>query len=84
MAEPPTYQDQAGDRGASTQVRPDHGAPLSTPRWVKVTMIVFIVLVALFVILHLTGNGFSSLHGYIPPSSAMAGAIEQGLQYLCS
>lgn len=30
----------------------------STPRWVKVFVIIIIMLVLLFVILHLTGNGF--------------------------
>ena len=37
--------------------------PPSTPRWVKVSGIIAIVLVLLFVILHLTGN---SLGGHIP------------------
>ncbi len=38
--------------------RPDRGAAPSTPGWVKVFGIIVIVLVLLFVILHLTGNGF--------------------------
>jgi hypothetical protein len=44
------------------------------PRWVKVFLIIFIALVVLFVILHLTGNGFgdhmhmSALeHGAVQP-----------------
>ena len=44
----------------AARARPNHGAPAGVPRWVKVFVIVFIVLVALFVILHLTGNGFGS------------------------
>jgi hypothetical protein len=30
----------------------------STPRWVKVFVLIAIALVVLFVLLHLTGNGF--------------------------
>ena len=30
----------------------------STPRWVKVFVLIAIILVLLFVLLHLTGNGF--------------------------
>ena len=37
---------------------PNRGSPPSTPRWVKVSVIIFIVLVVLFLILHLTGHGF--------------------------
>ncbi len=84
LAEQPPYRDQAGDSGAGTRVRLDRAAPPSTPRWVKVTMILFIALVVIFVILHLTGNGFSSLHGYTPLTGAIAGTIEQGLQHRCS
>jgi hypothetical protein len=48
---------------SQTHTKPDPGAPPSTPRWVKVFGIIFIVLVLLFVILHLSGNGLSNLHG---------------------
>jgi len=45
---------------SQNQVRPDGGftpgTPPSIPRWVKVFGIIFIVLILLFVILHLTGN----------------------------
>lgn len=43
---------------------PDRGSTTSTPRWVKVFGIIVIVLLLLFVILHLTGGGFS---GHRPP-----------------
>lgn len=41
-----------------SQTRPDRGSPYSTPRWVKISGIIVIVLVILFVVLHFTGNGF--------------------------
>ena len=34
-----------------------------TPRWVKAFGIVAFVLLVLFVVLHLTGNGLGGLHG---------------------
>jgi hypothetical protein len=49
-----------------TVVRPSEERPPSIPRWVKVSGIVVIVLVLLFVILHLTGNGMGGLHGHAP------------------
>ena len=63
MAVPPHYPDSNSDTGDDTRVRPDRGSPPSTPRWVKVSAIIVIVLVLLFVILHLTGL---SLGGHIP------------------
>jgi hypothetical protein len=48
---------------AETQTRPDPGSPPSTPRWVKVFGVICIILVLVFVILHLTGNGLGGLHG---------------------
>ena len=41
---------------SQTPAKPDRRSPTSTPRWVKVIVIIFIVLVMLFVALHLTGN----------------------------
>ena len=32
----------------------------ATPRWVKISVIIFLVLIVLLVILHLTGYGFGS------------------------
>lgn len=54
-----------------SQRRSTSSAPPSTPRWVKVFGIVMIVLVILFVILHLSGNGFGGLHSHTMPSSLM-------------
>jgi hypothetical protein len=42
--------------------------PPSTPRWVKVFGGIFIVLVLLVFVLHLTGNSLGELHGSTPPS----------------
>jgi hypothetical protein len=51
---------------SETHTRPDPEAPPGVPRWVKVFGIVVIVLVLVFVILHLTGNGLGNLHGALP------------------
>ena len=48
---------------AETHTPPDQEAPPGVPRWVKVFGIVFIVLILVLVILHLTGNGLGNLHG---------------------
>jgi hypothetical protein len=48
---------------SETHTPPDPGSPPSTPRWVKVFGIIFIILVLVFAILHLTGNGLGHLHG---------------------
>ena len=45
MDDPLSYAESSSDTG-------------STPRWVKVFGIIFIVLVLLFAILHLSGGGF--------------------------
>jgi hypothetical protein len=42
---------------------PGYEAAPSTPRWVKVFGIIFIILIVLFVILHLTGNRFRNHTG---------------------
>lgn len=61
-----------------TPIQPDHESPPSAPRWVKLFGIVALVLVLLFVILHLTGNGFGGpgMHG-LP-----AGAVESWMHRL--
>ena len=46
---------------------PDNDDDAGTPRWVKVFGIIFIVLVLLLVILHLTGNSLGGPHGHILP-----------------
>ena len=40
--------------------RPDHTSPPGTPRWVKVSVIIFIAVVLIVVILNLTGHGFGN------------------------
>ncbi len=82
MAGPPTYPDRKGNPSGDNRVRPDAGSPPITPRWVRVSIIVSVILVLLFVILHLTGNGFSGLHGHVLPSSTIAVSVEQALQHL--
>ncbi len=41
---------------SQTSTKPDRKSPPSTPRWVKIFGIIGIVLIAVFAILHLTGN----------------------------
>ena len=57
----------AHDTGTDTSAPPstggtckkaDRNAPPSIPRWVKISAIIMLVLVLLFVVLHLTGHGF--------------------------
>jgi len=48
----------APSSNSSTRVRPDRKSPPSTPRWVKVSVIIFIVLVLLFLIIEFPGHGF--------------------------
>ncbi len=45
---------------SQTHGKPDRGSAPSTPGWVKMFGIIFIVLLVLVVILHLTGHGFGS------------------------
>jgi len=47
---------------SQTQIGPNRGSPPGTPRWVKVLVILFIVLILLVVILHLTGSDFGGHH----------------------
>lgn len=82
MTDPPAYPDSNGDTG----MRPEGGSTTGTPRWVKVSGIIALALVLLFVTLMLTGRGgghgpgrhTSSVHpgGDTPPS----GITERGLQ----
>jgi len=48
MTNPPPYPD--------TGVGPDCGSSPSTPRWVKVFVIIALVLFLLLIIMHLTGH----------------------------
>ena len=54
------------------QKGPGRASPPTTPRWVKVFVIIFIILVVLFVIMHLMGFGFGGhgLGGHIPTVGA--------------
>ncbi|MEO7838430.1 MAG: hypothetical protein ABIU06_03695 [Anaerolineales bacterium] len=51
---------------SQTPIKPDRGSPPSTPRWLKALVIVFIALILLVVILHLTGNSLGGPGGHIP------------------
>ena len=51
---------------------PDSASPPSTPRWVKVSGIIAIVLVLLFVGMHLTGH--------VPTHTPPASGVEHGMQ----
>ena len=48
----------APSSASSTRVSPDRKSPPSIPRWVKVSVIIFIVLVLLVLMIELTGHGF--------------------------
>lgn len=52
------------DTGDNAREVPGGDSPPAAPRWVKVFGVVFVVLVLLVVILHLTGNGLGghSMH----------------------
>ena len=58
MAEPPTYPTPNSDTSDDIRARPGRRATTRLPGWVKVFVVIAIVLIVLFVILHLTGNGF--------------------------
>jgi hypothetical protein len=60
-----------------SKTRPDPGSPPSTPRWVKILAIIFIILAVAFIILHLMGFGMGG-HGL----SSHTLLIEYGLKPL--
>ena len=47
---------------SETPKRPNPASPPATPRWVKIVVLTFIVLVLAVIILHLMGFGFGN-HG---------------------
>ncbi len=63
------------------QKLPGGGSPPSTPRWVKVFVIIFIVLVLLVVIVHLAGFRFDHGAGNTL-SSGLASFILPSVQQL--
>ena len=57
---------------SQTHEGPDRGSPPSTPRWVKVFVIIALILVLLFVIILVTGIGGEHGPGrHIPSSDAV-------------
>jgi hypothetical protein len=62
MRNPTRYADTADETGAATDGKTTIAYP-GTPRWVKVTGIVALVLVVLFAGLHLTGNAPTHMAG---------------------
>lgn len=42
---------------SSPSSKPDRGSVPNMPRWVKVLGIIFITIMVVFVLLHITGNG---------------------------
>jgi hypothetical protein len=47
---------------SQSQTDPNRGIPPSTPEWVKVLVILFIALIILVIILHLSGYDFGGHH----------------------
>lgn len=61
MADPLPYPDSSSDTDNDTRLKPDRGStistPPSTPRWVKVFVIIVIALALLLVIMMFAGGG---------------------------
>jgi len=57
-----------GDAGKDISVTPDCGSSTRTPRWVKVSGVIVILLFLLVIIVHLIRGGFGS-HTHTAPSS---------------
>jgi hypothetical protein len=71
MTNSPSYPDSNGDTG----VGPDRGSPPSTPRWVKVFVIITIILVLLFVILQFVSGGEHGPRRHLPSGTDLGGPI---------
>jgi hypothetical protein len=71
---PPPASTPPTEPGVAARVRPDRRPNTGVPRWVLVFVLVFIALALLFVILHLTGNGFG---GHMHMSSFQHGVGQQ-------
>jgi len=63
--------------GDDTSVRPELESPPSTPTWVKVMGIIFLILIVLFVILHLAGGGMQMHGGRALPASITEYRVQQ-------
>lgn len=82
MADLPPSPDATRTTDNAAAVRPDRrsltSTPPSTPRWVKVFGLIFIILVLLVVILHLAGLGFGGHgDGHTPPASVIEYGVQQ-------
>ena len=56
---------------SQTHKAPKPGSTTGAPRWVKVSGIIVLVIVLLFVVAHLTGNGFGpGIHSMPTPQTA--------------
>jgi hypothetical protein len=65
------------DSNDDTCVGLDRGSLPSTPRWVKVFGIIAVLLILLFIILHLTGQGPGLHGGHTPPASITEQSVLQ-------
>jgi len=83
MANSPLYPDPDRVLGNDTRVEPDPGPAPSTPRWVVVFGIAFLVLVLLIVIMIASGHGpgrhmaGGGRGGQTPPSSVTETSVQQ-------
>jgi hypothetical protein len=60
MADFPPSSDAHADAGGDARLGPGDESPERAPRWVRVSGIIAIVVVVLFVVLHVTGNSLGS------------------------
>lgn len=58
------------DTDDATDVRPDRRSPSGTPRWVKISGIIALVLILLFVIMMLVGGGNHGPGRHVPSGDA--------------
>jgi hypothetical protein len=60
-----------------SQTPSNPGSPPSTPRWVKVFIILFIAIILLVVVVHLMGFGFGGNHGMSDQTLLIEHAVRQ-------
>ncbi|MCX6024560.1 MAG: hypothetical protein NTZ05_23075 [Chloroflexi bacterium] len=75
MADPTRYPDANSETDGDIPMGPDRGSPPPTPRWVKVSGIVALVLILLVGIMLMTGLGGNHGPGRHMPSSNPTGYI---------